>query len=153
MPQARLLPPFALQLRPSRIWLRLVLASLCLSVVLLLIYLPRWAAMIPCQCLLAWLALRANGWWSPHGVQRIEVDGQGRMRWYQGRDVAEVLPRDDSFVSPLFVIVNVMAAGRRHSCLLLPDSADQAALRQLRVYLLWFHPVAAPDSPAALEGP
>ncbi|WP_159878044.1 protein YgfX [Aquitalea denitrificans] len=153
MHKVRLLPPFALQLRPSRRWLGLVLASLCLSIVLLLIYLPYWSAMIPCQCLLAWFAVRANGWWNPHGVQRIEVDGLGRMRWQRDGDLAEVVLRDDSFVSPLFVIVNVMAAGRRRSCLLLPDSADHEALRQLRVYLLWFHPEAEQAAPAVLENP
>jgi hypothetical protein len=46
-----------------------------------------------------------------------------------------------------------MAAGRRHSCLLLPDSADQDALRQLRVYLLWFYPEAEQAEPAVLENP
>ena len=153
MHKARLLPPFALQLRPSRRWLGLVLASLILSMALLLIYLPHWLAMIPCQCLLAWYAVRANGWWHRQRVQRIEVDGLGRMRWQRGSEVMDVLLRDDSFVSPLFVIVNVMAAGRRRSCLLLPDSADQEALRQLRVYLLWFHPDAEQAAPAVLESP
>lgn len=153
MHKARLLPPFALQLRPSRRWLWLVLASLCVSITLLLIYLPQWFAMIPCQCVLAWYAVRANGWWNPHGVKRIEVDGLGRMRWHLGSVETEVVLRDDSFVSPLFVIVNVMAAGRRRSCLLLPDSADQDALRQLRVYLLWFYPEAEQAEPAVLENP
>lgn len=153
MHRARLLPPFALQPRPSRLWLGLVLASLTLSLALVVIYMPNWLAIFPCQCLLACCALRANGWWHRQRVQRIEVDGLGRMRWQRGSEVIDVLLRDDSFVSPLFVIVNVMAAGRRRSCLLLPDSADQEALRQLRVYLLWFHPEARQAAPAVLESP
>lgn len=153
MHKARLLPPFALQLRPSRLWLGLVLASLSLSISLLLYYLPQWAAMIPLQCVLAWFAVRANGWWRPHRVMRIEVDALGRMHWHQDGASIEVSLRDDCFVSPLFVIVNVMRAGRRCSCLLLPDSADQPALRQLRVYLLWFYPAAKQASPAVLESP
>ena len=153
MHKARLLPPFALQLRPSRICLCLVLGVVALSTVLLMLYQPRMWALLPCQFLLGWLALRANGWGNPQSVRRIEVDAQGRMLWLQGDQALEVRLCDDCFVSPLFVIVNVTAAGRRHSCLLLPDSADLEALRQLRVYLLWFHPEAKRDTPAVLENP
>ncbi|WP_062789009.1 protein YgfX [Aquitalea pelogenes] len=153
MHKARLLPPFALQLRPSRIFLLLVLCVLALSAVLLMLYQPRMWALLPCQFLLGWLALRANGWGNPNRVRRIEVDAHGRMQCLQGDRTVEVQLRDDCFVSPLFVIVNVTAAGRRHSCLLLPDSADQEALRQLRVYLLWFHPEAERLTPAVLENP
>ncbi|QBJ76689.1 protein YgfX [Aquitalea sp. USM4] len=153
MHKARLLPPFALQLRPSRIFLLLVLCVLALSAVLLMLYQPRMWALLPCQFLLGWLALRANGWGNPDRVRRIEVDAHGRMQCLQGDRTVEVQLRDDCFVSPLFVIVNVTAAGRRHSCLLLPDSADQEALRQLRVYLLWFHPEAERLTPAVLENP
>ncbi len=153
MHKARLLPPFALQLRPSRIFLLLVLCVLALSAVLLMLYQPRMWALLPCQFLLGCLALRANGWGNPNRVRRIEVDAHGRMQCLQGDRTVEVQLRDDCFVSPLFVIVNVTAAGRRHSCLLLPDSADQEALRQLRVYLLWFHPEAERLTPAVLENP
>ena len=153
MHKARLLPPFALQLRPSRIFLLLVLCVLALSAVLLMLYQPRMWALLPCQFLLGWFALRANGWGNSHRVRRIEVDAHGRMQCLQGDRTVEVQLRDDCFVSPLFVIVNVTAAGRRHSCLLLPDSADQEALRQLRVYLLWFHPEAERLTPAVLENP
>lgn len=153
MHKARLLPPFALQLRPSRIFLLLVLCVLALSAVLLMLYQPRMWALLPCQFLLGWLALRANGWGNPDRVRRIEVDAHGRMQCLQGNRTVEVQLRDDCFVFPLFVIVNVTAAGRRHSCLLLPDSADQEALRQLRVYLLWFHPEAERLTPAVLENP
>ena len=153
MHKARLLPPFALQLRPSRLFLSLVLGVLVLSAVLLLIYQPRMWALLPLQCLLGWLALRANGWGNPNRVRRIEVDAQGRMQCLQADRVLDVQLRDDCFVSPWLVIVNVTAEGRRHSCLLLPDSADLEALRQLRVYLLWFHPDEKQDAPAGLENP
>ncbi|NWK76345.1 protein YgfX [Aquitalea sp. LB_tupeE] len=153
MHKARLLPPFALQLRPSRIFLILVLCVLALSAVLLMLYQPRMWALIPLQCLLGWFALRTNGWGNSHRVLRIEVDAHGRMWWLQTDQVMQVQLRDHCFVSPLFVIVNVTAAGRHHRCLLLPDSADQEALRQLRVYLLWFHPEAERDTPAVLEKP
>jgi len=153
MHKARLLPPFALQLRPSRIFLILVFCVLALSAVLLMLYQPRMWALIPLQCLLGWIALRTNGWAKRQTVRRIEVDAQGRMLWLQGDRVLHVQLRDDCFVSPWFVIVNVTSAGRRHSCLLLPDSADLEALRQLRVYLLWFHPEAKRDTPAVLENP
>jgi hypothetical protein len=99
MHKARLLPPFALQLRPSRhgcgwcwqaVRLHYPVADLPAAMV----------AMLPCQCVLAWYALRANGWWNPHGVKRIEVDGLGRMRWHLGSVETEVVLRDDCFVSP-----------------------------------------------------
>jgi hypothetical protein len=116
----------------------LVLGVLALSTVLLMLYQPRMWALLPCQFLLGWLALRANGW----AIRKA----CGVSKWMpkaacSGCKVTRPLKWlcDDCFVSPLFVIVNVTAAGRRHSCLLLPDSADQEALRQLRVYLLWFH--------------
>lgn len=149
----QLLPPFALSIRPSRYWLGLLSGLLLLSALLVLGYVESLWWLLPLQWVLGWLALRANGWWWRGRLQGIAVDGVGRMHWHYADRTLEVLPRDDCFISPLFIIVNVMAAGRRHSCLLLPDSAEAKALRQLRVYLLWFHAGAETDPPAVVEHP
>ncbi|PXX50555.1 protein YgfX [Aquitalea magnusonii] len=149
----QLLPPFALRIRPSRYWLGLLSGLLLLSAVLVLVYVADLWWLLPLQCLLGWQALRANGWWRRRPLQAIAVDGLGRMYWHYAGCALEVVPGDDCFISPFLLIVNVTAAGRRHSCLLLPDSAEAQALRQLRVYLLWFHADVATEPSAVVEHP
>lgn len=153
MRSRQLLPPFALGIRPSRYWLVLVSGLLLMSALLVLWYVADLWWLLPVQCVLGWLALHANGWWGRDRLLGITVDGVGHMHWHHADRTFEVLPRDDCFISPLFIIVNVMAAGRRHSCLLLPDSAEAQALRQLRVYLLWFHADVETDPSAVVEHP
>lgn len=153
MRSRQLLPPFALSIRPSRYWLGVLTSLLLLSAVVVLGYVDELWWLLPLQCALGCLALRANGWWRRSPLQGIAVDGLGRMHWHYADHTLAVLPRDDCFISPFLIIVNVMAAGRRHSCLLLPDSAEAEALRQLRVYLLWFHADVETDPSAVVEHP
>jgi len=146
------IPPFVLQLRPSRYWMRLVLVILLLSVLLMPYFLSGWILLLlPVQCVLAWHALRAVGWWNPRAVQGIEVDAGGRMSWTRAGERLAVQVCDNSFISADLVLLNVRENGRKRSCLLLKDSADAEALRQLRVYLLWFHPAPENDSATVPE--
>jgi toxin CptA len=153
MRSRQLLPPFALTIRPSRYWLVLLSGLLLLSAVSVLRYVEDLWWLLPLQCVLGWLALRGNGWWWRSSLQGIAVDSLGRMHWHYADRSLVVSPADDCFISPFLIIVNVMAAGRRHSCLLLPDSAEAEALRQLRVYLLWFHAGVETDPSAVVEHP
>ena len=153
MHKSRLLPPFVLQLRPSRLWLGLVTAVLLLSALTLACYQPALLWLLPVQCVLAWQAVRANGWWCRRPVQGIEVDATGRMRWQYADASLVVQVRDDSFIAAACCIVTVTASGRRRSILLLPDSAEAEGLRQLRVYLRWFHSGTEADPPAVLKHP
>lgn len=147
------LPPFELTIRPSRYWLGLLCSLWLLSALAVLIYVDDLWWLLPLQGVLGWLALRANGWWRRNPLQGIAVDSLGRMHWHYAERSLVVLPEDDCFISPFLIIVNVMAAGRRHSCLLLPDSAEAEALRQLRVYLLWFHAGVETNPSAVVEHP
>jgi toxin CptA len=141
-----LLQPFAVALRPSRLWLSLVLGALAGYVLLLALYLPaRYLFSVPLAAWLAWRAARANGWWRGAAPQRLEIDPRGRLFLCQGglRQEAEVL--DDCFVTPVLTVLNLKVAGKRRSVMLWPDSADAEARRLLRVYLLWFEPPQPSD--------
>ncbi|MTD33836.1 protein YgfX [Paludibacterium denitrificans] len=145
------LPPFGLNLRPSRLWLALVLLAVVAFSAVVLRYLPlAWSALLPLPVLLGLGCLRANGWW--HGrqaVRRLEVDAAGRLTLWFGTTAVAAQVLDDSFVSPWLVVLNVKAEGRRHAVMLWPDSTDAESLRRLRVYLLWFEgqpPLAATES-------
>ncbi|OHX19427.1 protein YgfX [Chromobacterium sphagni] len=142
-----LLQSFAVELRPSRLWLALVLASWLAYALLLLCYLPpAYAMSLPAAAFFAWRALRAGGWWRTDAWRRLEIDPQGRLHLCGdgGRREARVL--DDCFVTPLLTVLNLQADGRRQSLMLWPDSADAEARRLLRVYLLWFHPPQPSDT-------
>ncbi|POZ64062.1 protein YgfX [Chromobacterium alticapitis] len=134
-----LLQPFAVPLRPSRLWLGLVLAALAADALLLARYLPpSFLLSLPVAAGLGWLALRADGRLGGAVPERLEVDARGRLFLCRGENRQEAEVLDDCFVTPQLTVLNARAAGRRRSVMLWPDSADAESRRQLRVYLLWF---------------
>lgn len=140
------LEPFGFELRPSRLWLVLVAAAgagLSLTVIR---YLPTaWLALSPLAVLLAWWALRADGWFEARRFRRLEVDGLGRLSLL-GESALPARVLDDCFVTPWLTVLNVRIDGRRRSLMLWPDSALADGRRQLRAYLLWFQAADKTDS-------
>ncbi|OBU86880.1 protein YgfX [Chromobacterium subtsugae] len=142
-----LLQPFAVAMRPSRLWLALVLASWLAYALLLSRYLPpAYLLSLPAAGYFAWRALRAGGWRRNGAWQRLEVDPQGRLSLCAAAESREAQVLDDCFVTPLLTVLNLRLEGRRVSLMLWPDSADAESRRQLRVYLLWFHPPQPSDT-------
>ncbi|WP_024303162.1 protein YgfX [Pseudogulbenkiania sp. MAI-1] len=146
----RTVPPFAVELRPSRIWLALLSGSVLVLAVASLCYLPlRTAAclLLPLPGVL-WYGLRHDGWWpSRQRIGRIEVSPEGQLAVWFGPFSVEASVDDDSVITPWLVVLNLSLEERRRSLVLWPDSAERESLRALRVYLRWFHarePASAP---------
>ena len=140
------LQPFAVAMRPSRLWLALVLASWLAYALLLLNYLPAaYLFSLPAAAFFAWRAARAGGWRRDAWL-RVEVDPRGGLSLCSAAGCQEAMALDDSFVTPLLTVLNLRLDGRRVSLMLWPDSADAEARRRIRVYLLWFHPPQPSDT-------
>ena len=146
----RTVPPFAVELRPSRIWLALLSGSLLALAATSLCYLPLlitvWL-LLPLPGVL-WHGLRQDGWWrSRQRIGRIEVSSEGQLAVWFGPFAVPASVTDDTVITPWLVVLNLRLEGRRRSLVLWPDSSDRESLRALRVYLRWFHapePVSAP---------
>lgn len=81
----------------------------------------------------------AWGWWRSRPRDRLRRLGNGHL---QVADAAghwcDVEVQGDSFVSPLLIVLRYrVGRSRVRSLVLLPDSADAADLRRLRVSLRW----------------
>ncbi|BAK77440.1 hypothetical protein NH8B_2641 [Pseudogulbenkiania sp. NH8B] len=147
----RAVPPFAVELSPSRIWLALLIGSALAWVAASLYYLPLAMAawlLLPLPAVL-WHGLRHDGWWpSRQCIGRLEVSPQGQLvAWFGPFAVPADIERD-TVITPWLVVVNLKLEGRRRSLVLWPDSAARESLRALRVYLRWFHapePASAPN--------
>lgn len=126
-----------IELKPSRLLgvLLAVTAGLAL-LALMRVALPdaaRWGLATTVVALAGWGAWRSR----PRTRLRRLADGRLQVPDQAGdwRDV-EVL--GDSFVSPLLIVLRYrIGGGRARSLVLLPDSADTADLRRLRVSLRW----------------
>ena len=136
--------PLAVSLRPSRL-LALLLGGACLGAValLLLLPLPGWGKALATAAMLGggWHALRRHAWLrAAQSIRGIEVNVRGELRCRtpaQDWQPAQVL--GSSTVTPWLVVLNLRFEGRRlaRHAVLLPDSADAATLRRLRVWLRW----------------
>ncbi|MBI3143947.1 MAG: hypothetical protein HYZ18_01480 [Pseudogulbenkiania sp.] len=147
----RTVPPFIVELKPSRIWLALLTGSLLALVAACLGYLPLTTAgwlLLPLPGLL-WYGLRHDGWWpSRQRIGRIEVDADGQLAVWFGPFAVPARVEDDTVITPWLVVLNLQLEGPRRSLVLWPDSAARESLRALRVYLRWFHapqPVSGAD--------
>lgn len=137
-----MLPPFAMDILPSRLWRTGVIMALSGVVLVALFYrVAPVVVLLPVVIAAAFWALRANGWFdSRHRITRLEVNSFGRLSVYHKSFPVEADVLDDCFVTPWLVILNIRVEGRRHSIMLWPDSIPEDSARLLRVYLRWFVP-------------
>lgn len=134
-------PPLELALQPSRLLALILAAGHALALAALwLAGLPDWLATGLSLAVAASAVWQARDW--RRGARRLRLLArQVRLEFDSARVVeGEAHP---GWVLPGFIALDVQpAAGRRHSVLLLADSASPDGLRQLRARLL--HPPRPP---------
>ena len=132
-------PGFAevtIRLRPSRLWLAVVL----LSSLYLLLTAVHWLVLLLVP-LAGWHALRADGWFC--GPDRLPGLNIRRFRDLYLQETGQALPVTvlaGTVVLPWLIVLQGVRAGRRFHLVLFPDSAPADAQRRLRVYLRWSVP-------------
>lgn len=146
--------PIQLALMPSSV-LALAIRLAALTAVLVLLFLP---LPIILKCLLTSLVLlaavrayrRHAALTAPDAIVRLSLNPESGLQ-VERRDgqMRQVVVREDSFVAAWLTVLNLRSVeGRqRHTLLLLPDNADPAAFRQLRVWLGWGREVSASARP------
>ena len=136
--------PLALSLRPSRLLMTvLVIAVLGTDVLLFLLPIPWPVALLLAMVMTAgfkqaiWrdALLQAGA-----SIDAMALSAKGELRCHlRAQDWQLVQVLDSTYVAPWLSVLHLQVEGRRFArhVVLLPDSLDAEAYRQLRVWLKW----------------
>jgi len=136
--------PLLVVLQPSyRLAALITFAALSSAWIALAISLDWWIKLIACLTIAAaaiyhvqHALLRFDSSWASIVVNSA---GEVSLRRQDGRENSNVKVLPSSFVASFLTILHIKADSNRMTqyLLLLPDSANEQSLRQLRVWLLW----------------
>lgn len=134
--------PFTGQLTRSWYWLLWVTLTHLSITIIFIIYLPEWSILlIGLMPFSIWRALRGTGWLHlTLSVQRIHVNAKGEMLIVSDQTIGyqPVKISGSSYITPLFILLNLRQRQKKLSVMIWPDSAPANFRHQLRVYLRWF---------------